>query len=117
MINGLVPNYVNDRFAIKTYLSVRGDRLCRVPAISCASTARVRNKVENSLAILGPKLFNSIPAELRNFEGSFQAFKTRLDKLLQRVWDKPCLPDYYQCASSNSLITQFAQMRAAGIYF
>ena len=116
IINGLAPNFVDERFAVKTYMSVRQDRLCRVPSISFGSTARIRNLVEHSFAIQAPKLFNCLPSELRNFQGSFPAFKARLDKFLLRVYDRPCTPGYHQSAASNSLISQLAQMRADGIF-
>ena len=112
----IVPNMQEERFALKPYFSVRGDRLCRVPAISNASTARIRNMVEHSFAIQGPKLFNCLPAKLRNFQGSFLTFKGKLDKFLNQVCDKPCTPGYHQPATSNTLIAQLAQMRADGTF-
>ena len=116
IISGLVPNLTDERFNIKSYNSVRSSRLCRVPAISSASTAKARNMVEHSFAVQGPKLFNCLPSELRNFKGSFPAFKSRLDSVLAGIPDHPCLPGYYQSATSNSIIGQLAQMRADGIF-
>ena len=116
IIENMVPNFRDERFTIKTYTSVRGNRLCRVPAISRASRAKIRNLVEHSFAVQGPKLFNCLPVEMRNFQGSLLAFKSRLDKLLGQVIDKPCTPGYHQPAVSNSIIAQLAQMRADGMY-
>ena len=116
IIQNLVPNFRDDRFTINTYSSVRGNRLCRVPSISRASRAKIRNLVEHSFAIRGPKLFNCLPAEIRNFQGSFLTFKFKLDKLLSQVIDQPCTPGYHQPAVSNSIIAQLAQMRADGLY-
>ena len=116
IINNLVPNLSDERFAIKTYDSVRGNRLCRIPPISRASTAKVRNMVENSFSIRAPMLFNSLSPELRNFQGSFPAFKAKLDRFLGRVTDRPCTSGYHQPAVSNSIVAQLAQMRADGIF-
>ena len=95
---------------------MRGDRLFRVPAISISSTAKVRNMIEHSFAIQGPKLFNALPPELRNFQGAVDSFKSKLDKMLRRIYDKPCLPGYFQSSCSNSIIMQMQQMRADGIF-
>ena len=72
--------------------------------------------VENSFAINGPKLFNCLPAELRNLQGSLAQFKGKLDQFLGKVKDKPSTPGYHQPATSNSIINQLAQMRADGIF-
>ena len=116
IIEGLVPNLEDERFSIKTYTTSRRGRLCRVPALSRGSTAKIRKMVEHSFAVYGPKLFNCLPVEIRNFQGSFPAFKVRLDRMLSQVVDKPCVPGYHQSAPSNSIMSQLAQMRADGIF-
>ena len=87
-----------------------------MPKISRSSSSKIRSIVENSFAVNGVKLFNSLPSELRNFEGTFVAFKARLDKFLLKIQDKPCTPGYHQSAASNSIVAQLAQMRADGIF-
>ena len=116
IIQGIVPNFQDQRFALNTYVSVRGDRLCRVPSVSRATRAKIINQVEHSFAIQGPKLFNCLPAEIRNFHGAFPAFKAKLDKFLAQVTDQPRIAGYHQPAASNSIIDQLAQMRADGVY-
>ena len=116
IIQGIVPNYTSERFKIYTRLSVRGDKICRIPAISTHASARNKNLVEKSLPVQGPKLFNCLPVQLRNFDGSFEVFKTRLDKFLNDIPDKPCITGYHQSAVSNSILAQLAQMRAGGIF-
>ena len=116
IIKNLVPNFQDERFQIKTYYSVRGGLLCRIPTISRAPTAKIRNQIENSFAVQAPKLFNSLPADMRKFQGSFPVFKSKLDKFLSKVPDKPCTPGYHQPAASNSIVAQLAQMRAEGIF-
>ena len=67
IILGLVPNFTDERFKIKTQLSVRGDRVCRVPAIINCATTKTKTLVENSFAVQAPKLLNSLTAEIRIF--------------------------------------------------
>ena len=113
---GIVPNLHDDRFRIEETRSVRGDRFCKVPSINRTPPMKIRNCVENSFPVLGPKLFNSLPKEIRNFSGSPLSFKLKLDKLLLSITDKPCTVGYHQSAASNSIIAQLAQMRAGGVY-
>ena len=44
IIQGLVPNFEDQRFSIKTQFSVRMDRVCKVPAINTNSTAKIRRE-------------------------------------------------------------------------
>ena len=90
--------------------------MCRIPAISRAPLARIRSLIENSFPVQGPRLFNSLPVELRNFQGSFLSFKSKLDEFLAKVVDKPQTPGYHQPAASNSIVAQLAQMKADGIH-
>ena len=106
----------DDRFAIKPYYSVRGDKLCRIPIVSRSPSAKIRSMVECSFAVNGVKLFNCLPSQLRNHQGSFDSFKCRLDKLLEKIHDKPCTPGYHQSAPSNSIGAQLDQMRADGVF-
>ena len=72
--------------------------------------------VEASFPVRGPKLFNALPMNIRNFNGSVEAFKSRLDKFLATVPDKPHMPAYQQLSTSNSILDQLIVLRAAGIY-
>ena len=49
--------------------------------ISC-----LRNK---SFTVRGPELFNSLPEDLINFEGSMDSFKKHLDSFLELIEDSP----------------------------
>ena len=71
--------------------------------------------VEASFPVRGPKLFNSLSMDLRNFDGSLDVFKRRLDKFLQTIPDQPCIPAYQQPALSNSIVDQLSALRAAGV--
>ena len=62
---------------------------------------------------VGPKLFNSVPAQIRNLSGcGVAAFKSQLDEYLAELYDEPQLPGLTprgideQGAASNSVIYQ-----------
>ena len=67
---------------------------------------------DGSFAVHGPKLFNELPRDLREYQGELETFKSRLDKWLATVTDKPSLPQYYQPAAGNNIIQQLDHVRA-----
>ena len=99
-----------------TKFSDRRGRLCIIPPVSkhqCPSA--VKNAREASLAIRGPRLYNSLPKYLRNITGvSVESFKRRLDKYLLQLPDEPSVDGYYgmRSSNSNSIIDIQPQMRA-----
>ena len=56
---------------------------------------------ENSLAVLGPRLFNELGPELREFDGKLEVFKSRWDIFLGTVLDRPALPYNVQPSIMN----------------
>ena len=92
-------------------------RSCVIPRLNPQATSRVKSQVEASFPIIGPKLFNCLPKNIRNNDSSVDAFKARLDKFLKLLPDQPYMPGYQQPAPNNSIIEQLATLRAAGIHF
>ena len=110
IIQKLAPNLLgNDR--VTSYVNLRRGRLCNVPSLNRGAPMFVQTLRENSFSVRGPALFNSIPKDIRDFDGSLATFKRRLDKFLATVPDRPMLLQYYQCSASNGLVDQLAQMR------
>ena len=69
----------------------------------------------SSFGVRGPRLFNILPANIRNITGcSVNSFKHRLDKYLITVPDEPQIRGYtaMRRAESNSLI-QMARFASA----
>ena len=74
----------------------------------------VRSLREQSFQVSGPRLFNSIPKEVRNMtKVSVEEFKEKLDKFLEKIPDQPnvdgltptaCNP--FNAAPSNSIVDQ-----------
>ena len=116
IMQGFIPNLTDEKFKIRVDVSARRGRMCKLPTINTLSLASVTTMIESSFFVRGPKLFNCLPAHLRNFDGTADTFKNRLDRFLKTVPDQPCLPAYQQPATSNSIIDQLANMRAGGIF-
>jgi hypothetical protein len=112
MIRGLVPNFVNDELKMRTPQHIRRGKECMVPAFNNRSPASIRSMHERSFAVIGPRLFNCLPRELRDFEGTLETFKSKLDVFLKTIPDKPPVPHYYQPAEGNSVLQQLAYLRA-----
>jgi hypothetical protein len=111
MIRGIVPNFNNENLMLRTKQHIRFGDLCVVPSFNARAAGSVRTRHEQSFSVMGPKLFNSLPKDLREFSGSPEVFKTKLDRFLLTVPDRPPLPHYHQTAEGNSLIQQLADMR------
>ena len=97
ILENLVPN-VNNKIQAKDH--IRLGRLCIVHG-RITST-----KLDGSLTIDGPKLFNSLPKHVRDLKGvSLQKFKRALDLHLKKIPDNPQIPGYTECrrATSNSI--------------
>ena len=106
ILNGVVPDI---GLQLATTEESRLGLTVRVPAKS-GSRELVQTLKDQFFSAHGPRLFNSIPKELRARGMSFDMFKARLDLWLMTVPDKPVLAGYisYNPAksgwNSNSII-------------
>ena len=110
VLQGLVPNFA-ERVTLTSYVNERRGRFCRVPSRIRQAMGRVQTAREASLPLAGPGLFNCLPQETRNYGGSLEGFKRRLDTFLSTVPDTPRLPNYHLQANSNSIVRQVEQLR------
>ena len=103
-----VPNFSHsDHTGIQEYWNPRRGRYCTVPAINLRSPRQIQSIRTASFGIRGPRLFNTLPAHIRNLLGcSVDAFKRSLDKYLATVPDEPQIRGYtaMRRAESNSLL-------------
>ena len=101
-IESLVPN-----FGIQTSVNARTGRHCQVPSIKASAPARIKNVRFNSLTINGPRIFNSLPQNIRDISGcSTDAFKRALDQYLRTIPDEPRVKNMVPyCAKSSNSIT------------
>ena len=89
--------------------------MCIVPTVNSQSSGSLRSLYYTSLAIHGPRLFNSVPATIRNMtDCSVDTFKRCLDKYLGMVPDEPHICGYtaLRRAESNGLF-DMAQFTSA----
>ena len=86
--------------------NTRNGRTCQLPTQINSASAKTRHLREGSFTHHGSKLFNALPKDLRNLTNcSLPIFKSRLDKYLQQIDDKPLVCGYTagRQAVSNSL--------------
>ena len=105
IIEGHVPNL--ESTPIVTLENQRRGRSCVPPPLSSSAPERIRNIRFASLPHKGPRLFNSLPPEVRNLKGvAVEVFKSSLDRYLQNIPDQPLIPNYtrYRQCDSNSII-------------
>ena len=117
IISGIVPNFSDDRFMIRTRVSERRGLTCIVPPIHRGATTRIKTLVEQSFAVRGPRLYNCLPKHLRDNNPSYENFKIGIDDFFEKIPDLPYFPGYPQTAQSNSLVDQIEQCEREGIYF
>ena len=83
MIRGMVPNC-----GLSWGVQGRRGLLVQLPPLS-GSRLHIRTLREKAFQLEAPRLFNSIPASLREFSGSTPAFKRALDVVLGSCPDTP----------------------------
>ena len=102
IINGLSPNLDNEHFKIRTCQSTRRGLICVIPSLT-RSAGRLQTTIEESFAVVGPKVFNSIDKNLRCYTGNLETFKARLDRFLCEIPDRPVLLGQQQVTNCNRL--------------
>ena len=83
-------------------------------SIACwrpASQEDCRLSRECSFAVNGPRLFNSIPKNIREYIGSPDSFKKRLDNFLLAIPEVPVLLGQPQATNCNSLNSSVVVLR------
>ena len=110
LIENLVPNFShlegdgNEKGGITWYNHIRLGRKCVTKSVKLGPFQQVRY---SSLAVQGPKLFNSLPKNIRNLKNcDIHDFKKMLDKYLSSIPDEPLLPSYvkFRRADTNSIV-------------
>ena len=111
IIQGMAPNLLDKDKIGWSDDNARIGRYCVLLPLNNRAPKYIQSLRENSFSVHGPKLFNVMSAELRNFEGSLPSFKSKLDNFLSKIDDKPFDPTEPQLAESNCLIEQIRCMR------
>ena len=95
--NNLAPNDINMKF----HQTNRRGLCCTIPAVIKHSKAKYQSKYDASFHITGGKMWNLLPAEIKN-KPSLTSFKTALSTYISQFPDRPPVPGY---PSENSLLT------------
>ena len=108
IMEGQVPNICDPmRGGIRTKWHDRRGRHCVVPTVSNRASQAIQSLRYASFAIHAPRLFNILPAHVRNITGcSVDTFKGHLDRYLSTVPDEPQIAGYtaIRRADSNSIL-------------
>ena len=118
ILNNLAPNFSDPLEIELTLGSDRRGLKCKIPGIVSGAARSWKTIRENTLRIKGSKLFNKLPADLRELgigEGLDEPkrvikFKGMLDKFLQTIPDQPYLIVYHARKEVN-LIRKVKGMR------
>ena len=90
----------------------RDGRKCKLPKLNTRAGGPTQQLRDQSFQYNGVQLFNCLPKSLRNFSGSQEDFKMKLDLHLERVPDEPKMGGMVPGAQdinardSNSLLFQ-----------
>ena len=70
-------------------------RKCKRKSLPTRASERIKTLLAASLTYEGPKIFNSLPKEVRGITGcTVEKFKSGLDRFLSAVPDHPPVPGY-----------------------
>ena len=98
ILHNVVPNCCDIQF---TETSRYGTRAI-IPSLSRLSSLSNQTLYDNSFAVRGPKLWNTLPESVKAAV-SFDSFKISLSKFLDLIPDEPPVAGY-SCSWSNSLV-------------
>ena len=113
IINGLSPNLDDDRFKIVTSLNARRGLECKIPVLNRSShrTRSLQTLTDESFAIAGPRLFNCIARDIREYSGPLEGFKKKLDCFLWTVPDLPVIVGQQQAVNNNKLYVRVNELK------
>ena len=111
-----VPNFSHpDEGGIQSAWHPRRGRNCIIPTFNLRGPKQFQNVRDKSFGITGPRLFNILPAYIRNISGcTINTFKNSLDKFLATVPDEPQIRGYtaMRRADTNSLVNMVQHAEA-----
>ena len=98
----LLHGHTSNDLQIQFHAKPRKGILAIVPSLNRVSSLRHQSLYDNSFAVMGPRLWNSIPYNLNTIE-KFVPFKNMLTTFVLAVPDKPPVRGY-STPNSNSLL-------------
>ena len=98
ILHGLCPNDINIQFSDPSRHGIKA----KLPKLNRSSSQRHQSIYDNSFAVIGPRLWNTIPSNLPQI-ADLEEFKFKLTDHLNTIPDKPPVSGY-SCANGNSLL-------------
>ena len=89
ILHNLAPNDMNITF----HTSERRGICAAIPTMTRGATSKAQSRYDESFAVVGPKLWNCIPAET-SLKTELPGFKTSLGHFLELIPDKPPTAGY-----------------------
>ena len=121
ILEKIVPNFNHNENGrevggITYYNHIRHGRKCSLRTVE---RSYYRGVISESFSVQGPRLFNSLPKDVRNITGcSKEKFKSALDKFLCKIPDEPHIKNCHAVrhAESNNLVEQIKTFKSIGLY-
>ena len=110
VLHGVTTNDLNIQFVSRPRLG----NLAKIPIARKSASAANQSIYERSFAVMGPKLWNTMPYHL-NLISNFEHFKSQLTKFLLSVPDKPPIRGYTS-PNSNSLLCWRIDREASALW-
>ena len=110
VLHGVTSNDVKVKFIKKSRTGTKAI----VPSLTTHCMTSHQTLYDNSFAVLGPKLWNTLPYQL-NSVNEFKVFKSRLTAFLLTVPDKPPVKGYVT-PNNNSLLAWRVDRDAAALW-
>ena len=98
ILNGVSPNDIGMKFRETSRKGI----IAAIPPLVKGCSQRNQSLYDGSFAVLGARLWNLVPAEIKSLK-TFLGFKEKLSRFLATFPDNPPVRGY-SCAHSNSLI-------------
>ena len=108
MLNNLMPNDLEITFSDQGRRGIRA----AVPALKKSATNKAQRMYDESFAVMGPRLWNCIPAETTR-KTKLSTFKTSLGSFLMKIPDTPPTPGY-SSINNNSILSYAVSGRPSG---
>ena len=96
----MIHGHVSNDIGVKDTKGGRLGTRAEIPSMVCLGAAQT--KYDKSFAVMGPKLWNCLPAQINQIT-EFQVFKTQLSRFLDAIPDQPPVTGYSR-RSTNSIL-------------
>ena len=98
ILHNVTPNDVGMTFRNST----RNGTVAVVPSLTKGSSQRNQSLYDSSIAVLGPRLWNTVPSTIKSLD-KFDNLKESLSVFLSKFPDEPPTQGY-TCSNSNSIV-------------